>query len=54
MAVVLFMFLPQGQITMTGWFGVMMMPMFGIAGGLAATTAIFMFARENGKLDPRG
>lgn len=53
MAVVLFMFLLQGQITMTGWLGVMMMPMFGIAGGLAATTAIYMFARENGKLDPQ-
>jgi iron complex transport system permease protein len=53
MAVVLFMFLLQGQITMSGWLGVMMMPMFGVAGGLAATTAIFMFAREGGKLDPQ-
>lgn len=53
MAVVLFMFLLQGQITMSGWLGVMMMPMFGVAGGLAATTAIFMFSREGGKLDPQ-
>ncbi|WP_342576469.1 iron ABC transporter permease [Paenibacillus sp. FSL M8-0142] len=53
MAVVLFMFLFQGQLTMTGWAGVMMMPMFGVAGGLAATGAIYMFAREGGRLDPQ-
>lgn len=53
LAVVLFMFLFQGTLTATGWAGVMMMPMFGIAGGLAATTAIYMFAKEGGKLDPQ-
>nr|WP_162834843.1 iron ABC transporter permease [Paenibacillus sp. JCM 10914] len=53
MAVVLFMFLFQGQLTLTGWAGVMMMPMFGAAGGLAATAAIYMFARDGGQLDPQ-
>ncbi|WP_054956512.1 FecCD family ABC transporter permease [Paenibacillus dakarensis] len=53
LAVVLFMFLFQGNMSVTGWLGVMMMPMFGLAGGLAATTFIYMFARENGSLDPQ-
>lgn len=53
LAVVLFMFLFQGVITATGWLGVMLMPMFGIAGGLLATAAIYMFAKENGRLDPQ-
>lgn len=53
MAVVLFMFLFQGQLTITGWAGVMMMPLFGITGGLLATAAILMLAREGGKLDPQ-
>lgn len=53
LAVVLFMFLFQGIITATGWLGVMLMPMFGIAGGLLATAAIYMFAKENGRLDPQ-
>ncbi|WMT39954.1 iron ABC transporter permease [Paenibacillus sp. D2_2] len=51
LAVVLFMFLFQGVINATGWLGVMLMPMFGIAGGLLATVAIYMFAKENGTLD---
>ncbi|BFH64910.1 FecCD family ABC transporter permease [Paenibacillus azoreducens] len=53
LAVVLFMFLFQGAVTATGWLGVMLMPMFGVAGGLLATAAIYMFAREQGKLDPQ-
>ncbi|MEC0370186.1 iron ABC transporter permease [Paenibacillus chibensis] len=53
LAVVLFMFLFQGSVTAAGWLGVMMMPMFGIVGGLAATTAIYLFAKEDGKLDPQ-
>lgn len=53
LAVVLFMFLFQGFITVTGWLGVMLMPMFGIAGGLLATAAIYMFAKEKGRLDPQ-
>lgn len=53
MAVVLFMLLLQGKVMLTGWLGVMMMPVFGVVGGIAATTAIFMFARQDGKLDPQ-
>lgn len=53
MAAVLFMLLLQGKVMLTGWLGVMMMPMFGVVGGIAATTAIFMFARQDGKLDPQ-
>ncbi|MFD1266840.1 FecCD family ABC transporter permease [Paenibacillus motobuensis] len=53
LAVVLFMFLFQGVITVTGWLGVMLMPMFGIAGGLLATAAIYVFAKEKGRLDPQ-
>ncbi|MFC7681274.1 FecCD family ABC transporter permease [Paenibacillus sp. GCM10028914] len=53
LAVVLFMFLIQGNMTMTGWLAVMMMPMFGLVGGMAATAVIYMFARQNGILDPQ-
>lgn len=53
LAVVVFMLLFQEKVMLTGWLGVMMMPMFGIVGGIAATTAIFMFARQDGKLDPQ-
>lgn len=51
MSVVLFMFLIQGTVTLTGWLGVMTMPLFGLAGGIAATVIIYLFARHNGKLD---
>ncbi|MFF2885729.1 FecCD family ABC transporter permease [Paenibacillus sp. NPDC057967] len=53
MAVVLFMFFFQGTVNATGWAAVMMMPMFGLIGGLLATTLIYMFAREQGRLDPQ-
>ncbi|MEF2967097.1 iron ABC transporter permease [Paenibacillus sp. M1] len=53
MTVVLFMFLFQGTIQLTGWLGVMAMPMFGLAGGIAATVFIFLFARQGGRLDPQ-
>lgn len=53
LAVVLFMLLFQGSITATGWLGVMLMPLFGAAGGLLATAAIYMFAKEAGRLDPQ-
>lgn len=51
MAVVLFMFLIQGTIKLTGWAGVMMRPMFGLVGGLLATILIYIFANTRGKLD---
>lgn len=53
MAVVLFMLLIQGTMSLTGWMGVMAMPLFGLAGGIAATAVIFLFARQGGKLDPQ-
>ncbi|MFD1953594.1 FecCD family ABC transporter permease [Paenibacillus thailandensis] len=52
-AVVLFMFLFQGSLHTTGWAAVMTMPMFGLAGGLAALAAIYRFARKDGRLDPQ-
>lgn len=53
MTVVLFMFLVQGTVQLTGWAGVMMRPMFGLFGGLLATTLIYVIAREQGRLDPQ-
>ncbi|GBG11082.1 iron ABC transporter permease [Paenibacillus agaridevorans] len=53
MTVVLFMFLTQGAIAASGWLGVMLKPMFGLAGGLLATSLIYLFARHNGSLDPQ-
>lgn len=53
MAVVLFMLLFQGTVTASGWLGVMMMPLFGLTGGMAAVTVIYMFARQGGRLDPQ-
>ncbi|WP_229717238.1 iron ABC transporter permease [Paenibacillus aceti] len=53
LAVVLFMFLFQGVMNLTGWLGVMLMPLFGIVGGLLATSLIYIFAREKGRLDPQ-
>lgn len=52
-AVVAFMFLFQGTITLTGWMGVMIRPVFGLAGGLLATVLIYFFARERDSLDPQ-
>lgn len=53
MSVVLFMFLVQGSIKLTGWAGVMIRPMFGLVGGLLATLLIYFFARERGRIDPQ-
>ncbi|MCR2807890.1 iron ABC transporter permease [Paenibacillus sp. SCIV0701] len=53
LTVVLYMFLFQGTVELTGWAAVMAMPMFGIAGGLLATSLIYLFAREQGRLDPQ-
>lgn len=53
LAVVLFMFLFQGKMESTGWMAVMTMPMFGLVGGLIATTLIYVFAKQHGRLDPQ-
>jgi len=52
-AVVLFMFLFQGNMLKTGWLAVMAMPFFGLIGGLAAAGAVFLFAWQHGRLDPQ-
>lgn len=53
MAVVLFMFLFRGEMDLTGSLSIMMMPIFGLVGGLAASALIVLFARQNGELDPQ-
>lgn len=50
-AIVLFMFFFKDKITDTGLLAIMMQPLFGLIGGLIATTIIFLFAWKNGKLD---
>ncbi|MGM0714251.1 iron ABC transporter permease [Brevibacillus parabrevis] len=52
-SVVAFMFFFQGQFTDAGWFSIMAMPLFGLAGGLLAAALIYMFAWRNGTLDPQ-
>ncbi|ARC86319.1 iron-uptake system permease protein feuC [Clostridium argentinense CDC 2741] len=51
MAIVLFMFLFQGNINNTGWFSVFAMPLFGLLGGLTSAILIYIFAWKNGRLD---
>ncbi len=50
-AIVIFMFFFQGQIKSTDWVSIMMMPLFGLVGGLGATILIYMFSWRNGRLD---
>ncbi|GCL71740.1 iron ABC transporter permease [Paenibacillus naphthalenovorans] len=52
-AIVLFMFFFQGNVIRTGWTAIMMMPLFGLIGGLAAAALIYFFAWQNGRLDPQ-
>lgn len=51
MAIVLFMFLFQGNINNTGWFSVFAMPLFGLLGGITSAILIYLFAWKNGRLD---
>ncbi|SDY38594.1 iron ABC transporter permease [Bacillus sp. 166amftsu] len=51
MAIVIFMFFFQGQVKSTDWISIMMMPLFGLVGGLGAAIFIYMFSWRNGKLD---
>lgn len=52
-AIVLFMFFFQGQVQGTGWLSALMMPMFGLVGGVGASLIIYMFSWKNGSLDPQ-
>ena len=45
------MFFFQGQLKSTDWVSIMMMPMFGLVGGLGAAIIIYLFSWKNGKLD---
>lgn len=49
--IVIFMFFFQGQIKSTDWVSIMMMPLFGLVGGLGAAILIYMFSWRNGRLD---
>ena len=40
-------------IKSTDWVSIMMMPMFGLVGGLGAAIIIYLFSWKNGKLDSR-
>lgn len=52
-AIVLFMFLFLGEITVDGWKAALLMPTFAFVGGLIAALAIFLLTWEKGKLDPQ-
>lgn len=53
LAAVLFMLLYQGSAHLTGRLGIMVMPLFSLAGGLAACALIFAVARQKGALNPQ-
>ena len=51
-AIVILCFLSRA-IKSTDWVSIMMMPMFGLVGGLGAPIIIYLFSWKNGKLDSR-
>lgn len=50
-AIVIFMFFFQDSMTSTGWFGIMLLPLFGWFGGIGAALLIYLFSWRNGTLD---
>ncbi|MGA8942610.1 MAG: iron ABC transporter permease [Thermoactinomyces sp.] len=52
-AIVLFMYFFQGQITGTEWFFILIVPLFGLVGGLGVATLIYFFSWKAGRLDPQ-
>lgn len=50
-AIVIFMLIFQFQTAATGWLAIVMMPLFGLAGGLLAAFLIYTFAWKDGELD---
>ena len=50
-AIVIFMFFFQGQISELGTMGIMLQPLFGLAGGLIAALTIYFFSFKGGRLD---
>lgn len=52
-AIVIFLFFYQGQIKGTGLAAIMAMPLFGLAGGLAAALLIYAISWKDGRLEPQ-
>lgn len=52
-AIVIFLFFYQGQVRGSDWMSVMMMPLFGLVGGLVAAFLIYLFSWKDGKLEPQ-
>lgn len=52
-AIVLFMYFFQGQVTGTGWFFILIVPLFGLIGGLGVSLLIYFFSWKGGRLDPQ-
>lgn len=50
-AIVIFMLFFQGQLDLTGWLSIMIMPIFGLIGGLLAAVIIFFFSWQKGTFD---
>ncbi|MBD1371013.1 iron ABC transporter permease [Hazenella sp. IB182357] len=52
-AIVFFMFFFQYQISDTGWQAIMIQPLFGLIGGIVATTLIYFFSWKAGRIEPQ-
>ncbi|MEH6940619.1 FecCD family ABC transporter permease [Bacillus sp. JJ722] len=50
-AIVIFMFFFQDQVAGTGWLAIMILPIFGLIGGMVAALLIYIFSWKNGSLD---
>ncbi|MBD7938449.1 MULTISPECIES: FecCD family ABC transporter permease [Cytobacillus] len=50
-AIVIFMLFFQGQMDLTGWLSIMIMPIFGLIGGILAAFIIFFFSWQKGTFD---
>ena len=53
LAIVIFMFFYQGQLIGTDWLSVLIMPLFGLVGGLVASLLVYLLSWRNGSLDPQ-
>ncbi len=52
-AIVIFMYFFQGQVTGTEWFFILIVPLFGLVGGLGVAILIYFFSWKAGRLDPQ-
>ena len=55
-SIVIFMFFFQLELAVSGssnWLSILIMPLFGFVGGLAAAILIYLFSWTNGKLDTK-